>query len=493
MKTKISSLALFTTLSVWTLLAEHPEQDFGPKLPPNILMIAVDDLRPELGCYGVENISSPNIDNLASNGLVFDRAYCQQAVCSPSRTSLMTGLRPDQTKVWDLSTHFRKTIPDVTTLAEFFKNNAYLTQAIGKIFHGPLDDPQSWSRPWIKTPGNPTANQRLAKRQQVVIKHAEKEQAKGVEPGNEAIKWPHPSWSVMIPEDESHHGDVMIANKACEILEEIKDQTFFLAVGFRKPHLPFDAPKRFFDLYSEQSFHLPANAAPPVNVAPPSLHSFGELRAYNDISDSGRLTLEKQSELTKAYHATISFVDEQIGRVLDKLDSLGLKDNTIVVLWSDHGYLLGEYGLWCKHTNFEVATRVPFIMSGPGIAKDSKSSAIVELIDLYPTLVDLCGLPIPSTLPGKSLKPVIEVPSAKHKGFALSQYPRGNLMGYSIRNDRYRYTIWVKKGKAEMKAAYEELYDLELDPFETINIIDQADPDTVKSISNQLILLLSNT
>jgi iduronate 2-sulfatase len=464
---RASSLLLATgAIGTGGAAADFPAAPSPAHRPLNVLMIAVDDLRLELACYGVPGVHTPNIDALAARGMVFERAYCQQAVCSPSRTSFMTGLRPDTTRVYDLATHFRDTVPDAVTIAELFKKNSYQTQAVGKIFHGPLDDPQSWTRPWlqgVKTPARDSAAARSFASQRA-----------GVAPGREKVRWPHPSWNVIPADQERLFGDCLIADSACKVIAELRNQPFFLAVGFRKPHLPFRAPQHFFDLYPPETIHLPANGAHPTDVAPPSLHDYEELRAYPDIPKGGPIPLEKQRELIRAYRATVSFIDEQVGRVLRALDDAGLRDNTLVVFWGDHGFLLGEYGLWCKHTNLETATRCPLIFAGPGVRPGARTAELAEFVDVYPTLADFAGLAIPPAAQGVSLRAVLGDPSAHHKDFAISQYPRDDLMGYSIRTRRHRYTAWfpAQGFNANLTAApvSDELYDMEIDPFETTNI-----------------------
>lgn len=449
---------------------------------PNVLFIAVDDLRPDLGCYGVKHIHSPNIDKLARGGTVFNRAYCQQAVCSPSRTSLLTGRRPDTTKVYDLQTHFRIHLPDVVTLPQHFKQHGYHAQGMGKIYHGGLDDPQSWSvESWVpagrKAYHKPESLEAIEKVRSLlkaegrlykeeVVRRDEKTGAvlKVKRTGQRANG---PAWEDPAVAD-NELGDGMVADKAVETLRQIKDKTFFLAVGFYKPHLPFIAPAKYFDLYPAAGIRLAANPFPPKDVPQVALHDFGELRSYSDMPKVGPVSDAKARELVRAYQAASSFTDAQIGRVLDELDRLGLRDKTIVVLWGDHGWHLGEHAMWCKHSNFEVATRVAMIISAPKQKTAGKTTAALsEFVDIYPTLCELAGLPLPAGLEGTSLVPVMNDPDRPWKKAAFSQYPRQKAMGYSVRTDRYRYTEWAEPGQ---KPEGVELYDHQTDPAENVNL-----------------------
>ena len=453
---------------------------------PNVLFIAVDDLRPDLGCYGAKHIHSPSIDKLARAGTVFSRAYCQQAVCSPSRTSLLTGRRPDTTKVYDLQTHFRIHLPDVVTLPQQFKQHGYHTQSMGKIFHGGLDDPQSWSVPsWFpkgqgyhkpeslktieETQSRLKAEGKLYKEE--VIRRDEKTgTVLKIKRSGQRVRGP--AWEDPDVADNDL-ADGMVADKAVETLRQLKDKTFFLAVGFYKPHLPFIAPAKYFDLYPAAGVRLAANPFPPKDVPPVALHDFGELRAYSDMPKVGPVSDAKARELVRAYQAASSFTDAQIGRVLDELDRLGLRDKSIVVVWGDHGWHLGEHGMWCKHSNFEIATRVAMIISAPRQKNAGKTTAALsEFVDIYPTLCELAGLPLPQGLEGTSLVPVMNDPDRSWKKAAFSQYPRQKAMGYSIRTDRYRYTEWAEPGQ---EPAGVELYDHQTDPAENVNIAGLAE------------------
>ncbi|MCK4678953.1 MAG: sulfatase [Bacteroidales bacterium] len=425
----------------------------------NVLFIAVDDLRPNLGCYGDPVAVTPNIDQLASNGMLFSRAYCQQAVCAPSRASIMTGLRPDNLRVWDLQTHFRENIPDVVTLPQYFKKHGYYALEVGKIYHDPLraKDPQSWSAPSTL---HVTQNGRGHK-------YMLDENCTG--------KMKAAATEMADVHDTSYiDGKVCLA--AIGILNDIKDSTFFLAVGFRRPHLPFSSPVKYWDLYKPEELPLVKNAAPPAGVPEIALHNWRELRGYTDMPLAGDIDAEDALRLRWGYYAATSYIDEQIGILVDELKRLDLYSTTVIVLWADHGFHLGEHNLWCKITNFELDTRVPLIICLPEQkTAGTRTNAIVELVDVYPTLADVCGFAIPEGLDGQSLKPLLEDPEAEWDKPAISQFPRPGyyrvkpeFMGYSMRTDQYRYTKWIRIDTGEDIAR--ELYDHFTDPGEEVNL-----------------------
>lgn len=422
----------------------------------NILFIAVDDLRTELGCYGVEQIKTPNIDRLAKEGTVFNRAYCQQAVCSPSRTSLLTGLRPDATKIYDLKTHFRSTVPDVITLPQHFKNQGYYTQSFGKIFHNGLDDAPSWSEKSV-FPKEPNY---------ALLENANKK----------------PAYECADVQDNIYN-DGVIADKVIALYKDskINNAPFFMAVGFRKPHLPFVAPKKYWDLYKGETIAMATNPQAPENVPQIAMANWAEMRAYDDIPKLGSLTEAQAKKLKHGYYACVSYVDAQIGKVLDELDRQGLRQNTIVILWGDHGWKLGEHGMWCKHTNFEIDTNAPLICSAPGQkTKGAHTNGLVEFVDIYPSLCELAGLPLPAHLQGLSFAPLLNSPNLQWKEAAVSQYPRqGDVMGYSMRTDRYRFTVWLDKNKNTMAR---ELYDHQIDPEENKNI--EGAPENIRLVKD---------
>lgn len=448
----------------------------------NVLFIAVDDLRPDLGCYGHPMVKSPNIDRLAASGVQFERAYCQQAVCSPSRTSLMTGLRPDSTKVFDLQTHFRDTIPDVVTLPEHFKNNGYQSVAFGKIYHGSLNDTQSWSVPWKRPNGasynNPDTLEYMQRRSEEAIEKKLKGKARSYYSRGTATEGEDVA--------DNKYRDGMIADQAIEAMRGFKGKPFFLAVGFLKPHLPFTCPKKYWDLYDRDEIDVADNPYLPKNATEYSATNWGELRHYSDMPAKGPVSDKKAKELIHGYYACVSCTDAQIGRVVDELDRLGLRDDTIIVLWGDHGWKLGEHGLWCKHTNFELDAHVPMIFSAPGIkGAGSKTYGLTEYVDIYPTICELAGLELPEHLEGISAVPLMDDPEMQWKSAAFSQYPRGGVMGYSMRTKNYRYIEWIDRETGEVKAS--ELYDHRRDPSENNNAVDDPEySQVVKRLQRQM-------
>jgi arylsulfatase A-like enzyme len=445
----------------------------------NVLFLAVDDLRPALGCYGDSVVRSPNIDRLAAGGTVFRRAYCQQAVCSPSRSSLLTGRRPDTTRVYDLVTHFRKTIPDVVTLPQHFKNHGYHAQGIGKIYHGGYDDPKSWSVPHTVGGGprfGPEGRAMLGKLK------AEAKKAGADVSRVRGLPWEAPD----VGDDDLADGSTTL--KAIDALRKVKDRPFFLAVGYLNPHLPFVAPKKYWDLYKPDDFKLAANPYPPKGAPSYAPSSWGELRAYHGIPRKGPVSAEQARSLIHGYHAAVSYLDAQVGRLLDELDRLKLADNTVVILWGDHGWFLGEHGMWCKHANYELATRVPLVVRAPG-KKPGKTDALVEFVDIYPSLAELCGLPAPDGVEGTSFRPLLDDPARPWKRAAFSQYPRqvpgqGRAMGYAMKTGRYRLVEWSVPAKGFVE---HELYDHEKDPGENVNVAGKPEyAAAMKELTKQL-------
>ena len=427
----------------------------------NVLFFAVDDLRPQLGCFGHKQVLSPNIDRLAARGLVFERAYVQQAVCAPSRASLLTGTRPDTTRIYHLRTPVRTRMPKVLTLPQHFHDHGYATVSLGKIYHHRSDDNGiGWSVPaWHPRGEWKGRGYRSAKALEAMRKRdATKPARKGIGPAFDADDVP-----------DNGYPDGAIADKAIAELRRLKDKPFFLAVGFYKPHLPFNAPKRYWDLYDRSKIQVPANRQWPKGAPPFAGTGWGELRQYTGIPKKGALPDDQARELIHGYNACVSYMDAQVGRVLDELDRLGLRERTVVVLWGDHGWKLGEYAAWCKHTNFELDTHAPLILSVPGQANAGKSTkALVEFVDIYPSLCAAAGLPLPGHLEGTSALPLLDDPDRPWKPAAFSQYPRGKLMGYTMRTDRWRYTEW--RDRRTKKAAARELYDHQADPGENANV-----------------------
>jgi len=465
---------------------------------PNVLFIAVDDLRPTLGCYGDIHAKTPSIDRLASEGLTFARAYCQQAVCSPSRTSIITGLRPDSTKVWDLFTHFRDTVPDVVTMPQHFKAHGYHTESIGKIMHKPhmQDDERSWSVPSRRGRGShwhTAENLELLKRLKT---EADEKGLTGKARYYTTLSSPTDDADV----PDSDHADGNTAGMAVETLQRLSKQgePFFLAVGFVKPHLLFSAPQKYWDLYDPNQLPRAKLDDYPAG-APKHAHThWGELRHYAGMPQKGPVSTAQAKRLVHGYYACTSFADAQIGRVLQQLRELKLADNTIVVLWGDHGWKLGDYGAWCKHTAFEIDARVPLILRSPQHVGGKQTSALAELVDIYPTLCDLAELPRPTHLEGGSLAPLLEDPQQAWEDVAISQWPGKSkgVMGYSIRTNDWRYTEWVARHDGQPnEVVARELYDhRESRLGETINIVDQEQhKTTVDELASRLHERVSST
>jgi arylsulfatase A-like enzyme len=463
--------------------------DARPAARPNVLFFAVDDLRPEFGAYGHSYIHSPNLDRLAARGMTFNRAYCQQAVCSPSRSSLLTGTRPDTTRVWDLETHFRKALPEVVALPQHFKQNGYFVQGMGKLYHGGFDDPVSWSVPWT-TPKTSHGTYGLAENIAIVQAKIAASKSAPKKKGAGRARNYGPAFEAADVADNWFH-DGALADMAVSALRECakKDQPFWLGVGFIRPHLPFVAPKKYWDLYDPAKIQLAPNPFPPKGAPDYAVLPGGELRAYHGIP-AGPIPDDLARQLKHGYYAAISYMDAQLGRVLDELDRLQLADNTIIVLWGDHGWKLGEHAAWCKHSNVENDTNAPLLIAVPGLKSAGQhTNALAEFVDIYPTLAEFCGLSLPNHLEGTSLVPVLRDPSRSVKKAAFSQYPRTasgrQLMGYTMRTDRYRFTRWVHRDDHSQVDAV-ELYDHETDPQENVNIAnDPQNSELVARLTEQ--------
>ena len=456
-------------------LASNPLNAGNPKakpIRPNILFIAVDDLKPTAGAYGDKLAHTPGMDRLAKEGIVFTSSYCQQAICAATRASIMTGMRPDRTRIWDLVTDFRQVNPNVVTMPQYFKSMGYETAAMGKIYHmgsaGPGHDAPSWSIPY-----------RDPKCKTYVLPGAINERGKGT--ATECADVP----------DETYH-DGKMTGMAIQLMDSLSkgDKPFFLAVGFLKPHLPFVSPKKYWDLYDRDKFEVAPFQKKAANSPDIAYHVSGELKSYTDIpqfdsyseKELDHLPVDKQKELLHGYYAAMSYTDAQIMQLLNELDRLKIRENTIIVLWGDHGWHLGDHGLWNKHTNFENATNTLLMMSVPGGKPGIRPVTLCEFTDVYPTLCELIHVPAPKYLDGISLVPAINHPESQLREYAFSQYPRegAKVMGYSIRTNRFRYTEWMKDS-FRTDIAYNkkyvmarEMYDYEKDPLEKISVIDQS-------------------
>ncbi len=434
---------------------------------PNVLFIAIDDLKPALGCYGDAHAKTPHLDRLATRSLRLDRAYCNQAVCAPSRNALMTGLRPQTLGIYDLSTNFRDSRPDAVTFAQHFKNSGYRTASIGKIYHtghGNHNDAASWS----DKPVHPKADYyALPESRPPPATGAKGEDQRGA-----------PTEAADVPDDTYEDG--LIAAEAVSRIAALKEATtpFFLAVGFRCPHLPFVAPKKYWDGIDAAKLPMPDSDQLPTDSPTAAGPNTDELRKYKGILP-GKQVLEAETKrrLIHGYYAATSYVDACVGRVLDALEAADLADNTIIVVWGDHGYHLGDHGIWGKHTNFELAARIPLMVAAPG-KRGAVSSALIETVDIYPTLAALAGLPAPQGLDGRSFASLLDNPAASHRDHVTHVYPRNELLGRAIRDDRYRLVEWNKIGGEPEKAVF-ELYDYQTDPLERKNLaMDQSEVAT---------------
>ncbi|MCC9608475.1 sulfatase [Blastopirellula sp. JC732] len=442
----------------------------------NVLFIAADDMNCDLGCYGDPLVKTPNLDRLCKMGVRFDAAYCQQPLCGPSRASIMTGLRPDTLDMHTLNHELRQKNPDVVTLGQMFRNNGYFSARAGKIYHygNPAqigtdgnDDPATWNERY-----NPIG---IDRSQQEKITRYGAGQEKNTNLGISMAWWD--------PESaDNEHTDGKVADKIVELINEKKGEPFFLAAGFFNPHCPYVAPKKYFDLYPLDQITMPD-----LEEAKRDLEDVPAMAIQRDAKNwpyyFKDVSVEEARKCKQAYYASISFVDAQVGKLLDALEENDLMDNTVIVFWSDHGYFLGEKGLWYKRKAFERSARMPLIIAAPGLRQGENTAKPVELVDLYPTLADLCGLAPPKNLEGQSLRPLLTDPTGgKWDKPAVTQVWHGrNAWGYSIRTDRYRYTEWLE-GKAGR-----ELYDHANDPGEVTNLADSTEhAETVAELSRQL-------
>lgn len=412
---------------------------------PNVLVFFVDDLRAELGCYGSETAITPNIDNLANDGVMFNKAYCQQAICAPSRMSVMTGLRPETLGIYSIFTPLRKVHKDVVTIPQLFKANGYKTISIGKVYHHSFDDKESWTTHFEKEDNSYLKPENIA-----LLARLKKESGR---------KLNGPAYEDADVDDEAYK-DGRAAKYAIETLEKIKDDKFLMFVGLSKPHLPFNAPKKYWNLYDKNSFKIPSREKP-KDMYRLALSKWGELKNYHGIPKKGDLDDDLSRTLIHGYHASVSYVDAQVGKVMKSLEDLDLRKNTMVIFMSDHGYKIGEYGAWCKHSNVEIDVRVPLIISRETGYKKRKSgvtsNALVENVDIFKTLVDLCELEGPVS-DGKSLLPVIDHPKQEWDNSATSVYARGkNIMGCTTTDGQWRYTEWRDSKTHEILGA--ELYE----------------------------------
>lgn len=515
-----------------------------PAKRPNILFIGIDDLRPELGCYGSKIAVTPNLDAFAKQGLLFENAYCQQAICGPSRASLLTGTRPETSGIYHNYVKIRDLNPTIVTLPQHFKNNDYEAVYCGKIFHhGDKDDELSWSRK-AATDSEEMINIprpkkfALAENQKINKETLKAMLAKYGKVARLGLAMGPSYESADVPDNFYKDGyNTELAISTMKEMAKNGDKPFFLGLGFNKPHLNWIAPKRYWDLYNRDDIPMASEVNPPQNGAEMGLHASFELRTRSDIPKSGPIEEELARTLKHAYLACVSYVDAQVGKMIQSLEDAGLRENTIIIIWSDHGFHLGDMGIWGKASNYEIATRVPLMIWTPDMHKNSqgkKTNALVELIDMYPTLCDLAGLPIPEHLEGYSFKPLLREPNQSWKKAAFSQFPspalrewgayplrpamretffgplieeveerimeqqkekwnrdlfENHLMGYAMRTERYRFVVWKDRNQEESQKEsgpiYIELFDHQTDPLETINIAAE-NPKIVTNLMAQL-------
>ena len=503
---------------------------------PNVLFIAVDDLRPELGCYGSPIAVTPNLDKLADDGLLFNRAYCQQAICRPSRASLMTGTRPSTTGLYHNYVALRELQPDILTMPEHFIANGYEAAYCGKIFHnGDTDEGRSWSRnPVKKIAGlkKPLGPYRLPENQKLKSDNFKRMLTKYGEAAKRGLgNGPAYEKADVADTDYTDGYNTQLAIATMKEMATNKDKPFFLGMGYKLPHLNWCAPKKYWDLYDVSKIPMASEKQSPQDGATMGLHASFELRVRAGIPKSGPLGEELSRTLKHAYLASVSYVDAQIGNLVAALEQAGLRDNTIIIVWGDHGWHLGDMGVWGKATNYEIATRVPMMIWTPKMtARGKTTDALVELVDMFPTLCELAGVAKPDHLEGHSFVPLLSDPNRVWKKAAFSQYPnpalrewaanplsRGmretwfgplisevegrikkqhgdkwdreffeqHLMGYTMRTDHYRLVVWRDHRDPTAAPIYTELFDHQSDPSETKNIADQ-NPSLVTELTKQL-------
>ncbi len=470
--------ALFFLLSVTSAAAaDHP----------NVLLILVDDLKPAMGCYGDSVAQTPNLDALAARGMRFDRAYCNQAVCAPSRFTLMLGSHSTSTGLYGLGSQLRQIIPDAVTMPQHFARRGYRTESLGKVFHighGNNGDPESFSVPHFHDKvieylePESTAGGKLT-REEAYFTNQRLGQIRSL-PRGAAFESPDV--------EDTEYADGRVAAETIKRLQAAQRRRqqngtpFFIAAGFARPHLPFSAPQKYWDLYDADQLPMPEFEQLPAGAPSVAGKRGGEITNYAPVPEQGPIDDPLKRQLIHGYYASISFVDAQIGKVINQLDRLKLAENTIVVLWGDHGFHLGDLGIWTKHTNYEQANRIPIVFVAPGVAKPNTSTGqLAESVDIFPTLTELAGLPAPDgpqPRDGVSLVPVLKDPAVRVRDHAYHAYPKGKL-GRAIRTERYRMVAW---GTPEDNSVEYELYDYQADPLETVNLADKH-PDVLKKLT----------
>ncbi len=475
-------LDFYLTLCVVLAISDLNMDRVAATEKPNVLMILVDDLKPTLGCYGDTVAQTPHIDRLAKMGLRFDLAYCNQAVCAPSRFTLMLGSHSTSSGLYGLGSQLRKELPDAVTLPQYFEAHGYRTESLGKVFHighGNEGDPRSFSVPHFKDKvieylDPESTDQGQLTREEALFTNQALDRIRSL-PRGAAFESPEAS--------DEDYADGRVAAETKRRLREAKQRRerdgtpFFIVAGFVRPHLPFSAPKKYWDLYDPATLSMPTDGSLPVGAPRVAGKRGGEIAAYKPVPENADAEFPEplQRQLIHGYYASTSYTDAQIGKVMEEVVELGLTDNTIIVLWSDHGFHLGDHGIWTKHTNYEQANRIPLIFVVPGVTQaGSVTKQLAESVDLYPTLAELAGLPAPTgpqALDGLSLAPVLRDPTAHVRAHAFHAYPKEKL-GRAIRTERYRLVEWKKPGAASETAEL-ELYDYQLDPLETKNLANE--------------------
>lgn len=463
---------------IFTLFALSVDAQEAREKPFNVLFIAIDDLRPELNCYGAEHIQSPSIDRLAATGVRFSNAYVQQAICMASRASVMSGIRPERRGIYT-GESVQDLMPDVMTMNKFFASNGYTISTCGKIYHFGEDTKNQFGSDYM-SPSEDSKVPEYVSSEALRLEKENSESGKG------------PAFECGDAGDTAYRDGLNTVNAVNKLAElKAQDKPFFMAVGLTKPHLPFCAPKKYWDMYPEESIKLAELRSRPTNSNPYTLRLGGELHAYAGMPRYfADVDQETELILRRAYYACVSYADAQVGKLLDQLDALELRDDTIIVLWGDHGFKLGDYGGWCKWSNMNLDTQIPLVFSVPDGERGEVCEQLVEALDIYPTLADLCGLEKPSHLEGKSLRAQLSHPTlvSEKEHFVHTVWPdnRWNyektVMGYSVKSDRFNYVEWVQLKTGEVLER--ELYDQMKDPNETINVVEEAEyEEVVQSLS----------
>lgn len=451
----MQSMIRYIFLITFLVFACTSTKEKKENIPPSLLFIMVDDLRPELGAYGAKHIHSPHIDQLASESILFERAYCNIPVCGSSRASLLAGVRPGWYRFHGpYDTYLSHDMPHVVSLPKHFRNNGYQTFSYGKIFHHANDDSLAWNEIWKPKPKNHSG-------------WRDYQTEENLELHQSATSRGLPYEKAVLPDTAYYDG--RIATHTIDKLKELSksEKPFFLATGFLKPHLPFNAPARYWDLYDSTAIELPENYLQPGTTPKNAFHNFGELRNYASIPKKGSLSEAQAQKLIHGYYACVSYTDAQIGKVLAALEQTGLAENTIVVLIGDHGWNLGNHQLWCKHCNFETSLRTPLIVKVPGQTHGQKNKSIVEFIDVYPTLTELAGISSPKHLQGESLAKLLYNEPRK-KDYAISKF----FGGVTLIKDNWFYTEWINE-KAEVQASM--LFDHATDSLELVNLAEKEE------------------